>query len=371
MKRRTFKITLTVFLILLCVSFLGYGFYRQSLKGYLEKNIAFESELAEALKIFEYNQSQHHDPVPGCWYDSGDYLVFLPRNAEAVFYLSLAYAEAKSDEVKSDLKKVIDQQLPCLEAMLKMNYKQFRDQATHGIHLPPLWNETFYLSQDHFFEAGESGDVLRMLALIDENLGEPEKAEIYKAQAHDKNRTISANCCEQGPLVLSDEKWQGLQGLANDSPDIPEDIWGAQFSSLYALDQNQGDKLKGLFGFIQKQWEGGKNPFLYLGGNYDVAGTIALERLYAKKTGDESFKPLSDKLYAYLMGENEFHYRFTQSDYIYHPCYFFQVCHLEDTLINGPNEKNQTTIQKTWQNAEVQLVGQAEYVLMKVLYLDL
>lgn len=110
-------------------------------------------------------------------------------------------------------------------------------------------------------------------------------------------------------------------------------------------------------------------PFQYLGGNYDLAATIALERLYAQESHDQSFKPFSDKLQNYLSGKNDYNYNFTAAPFIYHPCYFFHVCTLSNTLINGIDHKNSTP-NNSWQTNEVQLVGQAKYILSQVLYLN-
>ncbi len=372
MKRQIFKIIAWVFLSLLFSLFLAWFFYHWTLQGYQNKSITFESELAESLMIFEYNQSQHKDPVSDCWYDSGDYIVVLPRNTEALFYLSLAYRYAQLEVTKNDLKQVIDQQLVCVEKMLTLNFKQFRDQASHGFNMPPFFNEHFYPSDSYFFRDEEGADVFLMLSLVHDNLGNTEQSLVYKGRVENKGLTSSDSCCEWGPLVLEDMEWKALQGLADiENSSLPEHRWGIQFPSLLSLKRGDFDSVEGLLSFVESEWKGQAWPFEYLGGNYDIAGTIALERLYAEATGDDSYRELSDDLYAYLVGDNDYDFDFTQADELYHPCSFFKVCELKDTLINGIYEEGQVEIEKNWQTREVQLVGQAQYVLMKVLYFEL
>ncbi len=373
MKQKIFKVIIGLLFLIFTLLVSGYFFYLWALNGYREKSIDFESELSDALAIFEYNQSQHDDLVKGCWYDSGDYVVFLPRNTESLVYLSLAYELAESEWAKRDLKIVIDQQLSCVDEMLSRNLKQFRDQASHGVHLPPSIAERIYPSPQYVFDEGEGGDVFLMLSLIYDHLGDDEKVAEYLSLSEGKDRTFSAHCCELGPLVLNESEWGALQALTGETDYIieAETLWGAQFPSLLALEKGQHDLISNQLSFLDKDWQKTPWPFEYLGGNYDIAGFIALEKLYARSSGNPSYQALSDRLHDYLIGGNPYQFNFTQADYVYHPCYFFKVCQLPDTLINGVYKPGEVRIKPNWENSEVQLVGQAQYVLMKVLYENL
>lgn len=371
MKKPKIKLFIGIAFFLATLLVVFFLLYSYTLRGYRNQVTPLNSELADALEIFQYNQSQHGDLVPGCWYDSGDYIVVLPRNVESLFYLSLAHHYAESEVVKRDLELVIEPQLTCVEAMLAQKLKQFRDQQSHGFHFPPFLGERIYPTPHYFFREEEGGDVFSMLSVVYDNLGESERISPYK-NLSEKGVTSSENCCEGGPLVLHSEEWKTLQELSKEDPALtPEKIWGIQFSSLLALKEREFEKIRGLLTFLENAWNGGPEPFVYLGGNYDIAGTIALERLYAKETGNNEFKSLSDALYAYLNGENTYQFNFTQADPVYHPCSFFRICELKDALINGIYHEDQTEIENNWQTREVQLVGQAQYALMKVVYLDL
>lgn len=327
------------------------------------------SPLADALAVFFYNRSQHSDPVPKCWYDSGDYTVFISRNAETTYYLSLAYHYSNTPEVREDLLKVITQQLDCIQHMLTSNYKQFRDMESHGYNLPPLFNQWIYPNNFYTFDASEGRDVYLFLALTYRNLDQPEQAIQFLKQAQEKiTQTYAAHCCEAGPLELSANDLAALEILAAQStanPALLTDIWGIRLAALANLDNPE--IIRGVLSTVA---ENELPLFEYLGGNYDIAGTIALERMYAQRYQDDSFLPVSKKLYQYLTGANDSAVDFTHFPTPYHPCTFFHVCTLKSTLINGVDETHTFDPERpdVWNNTEVQLTGQAKFILAKVMY---
>lgn len=368
-KKIKFFILLILLLILLSTLSL-FIIYKVSLFKYQSIKIEKTSQISNALAIFDYNQSQHNDLISSCWYDSGDYLIFLPRNVETLFYLSLAYREAKDSDVKNNLIDKIYTQLDCVENMIKENIKQFRDQSNHGINMPPKLNELLSSNNVYYFNDKEGQDVLLMIALIYKNIGNEEKFIHYKnLSAIKKTITISENCCELGPIQLKNSELVAIEYLAGTTKNYTtNNIWGLQFESLAALESKNTEAIKGLLDYIKNNYN--NSLFDYLGGNYDIAGTIALEKLYAAKTNDKSFDDLSTDLWLYLHGNNVYSFDFTNPNYIYHPCYFFNACNLSDTLINGISQTKEIDF-KSWQVSEVQITGQAQYILAEILYNNL
>lgn len=368
MKNTKLLIWIGISLLLLCAS-IGWIFFQHSLQTY-QKTTPYTSVIGDSLNIFSYNESQHTDPVAGCWYDSGDYVIFLPRNVEALYYLSLARSHSRLPDVQADLDKVINQQLTCVEQMVAGNFKQFRDQKNHGVQLPPTWNEWFYPNNVYSLKSNEGKDIFLMLAQIYTNLNQPEKAKYHLTQAQNKQTTISSNCCELGPLTLEDTQIKALESLTNSAiPFTSTDVWGVKFSALATLAKHDYPSIQGSLNSVQKKFTLAGTPFHYLGGNYDIAGTIAFERLYARNTNDQSYRQLSDTLWNYLHGNNQYKTDFTNQSYTYHPCYFFHACKLQSTLVNGVDSPTSTP-DRSWNTSEVQLVGQARYVLAQVLYLN-
>lgn len=354
-------------LILLSISWF---WYRQSVQEY-QKLLTFKSPIGDSLAIFAYNQSQHRDPVPHCWYDSGDYVIFLPRNVETLFYLSLARSYSQQPSVQADLDSVIYPQLDCVEKMLRSNLKQFRDQDNHGIQLPPRWNEWYYPNNTYFLKPNEGQDIYLMLSQIYTHLKQPDKAKQYLAKSIGKQTTPSENCCELGPLAIEHSQIKALEKLTDPKQKFTSnEVWGLKFSALATLAEHDYSSVKSSLQSVQTSFTQTGSPFHYLGGNYDLAGMIALERLYATKTKDQSLKPLSDTLWNYLHGDNQFNLDFTNAPYVFHPCYFFHTCTLKNTLVNGIDSPSSTP-DRTWNTSEVQLVGQARYVVTQILYLNL
>jgi len=378
LKRKKFSIAIGS-ILLVCIGVLLYWvLFFYSTQGYRTANrsISFSSDIGSALRVFVLNQSQHNDPVKGCWYDAGDYIVFIQRNTQALVYLSMAYQYAEGEEVKKDLKKVIDQQLGCVEQMIAAGYKQFRDQDVHGVNLPPSWNERVYPQQTYFFRDGEGRDIYAMLSLVYANLGNEGLSRRMRDTARTlENMTVSENCCEEGPLSLREGEYEGLLDLADikdvDATSLP-DLWGIRFAALLNIEQEEERTIARVLTKVGDRFDSDTKVFDYIGGNYDIAGTIALERLYKKRFGSNEFSDLSSRLYAYLHGENEYAVNFTEYDDVYHPCHFFSACDLSGALINGPDEKGfDWQRSDVWRNTEVQLPGQAMYVLAMVLYTSL
>lgn len=145
-------------------------------------------------------------------------------------------------------------------------------------------------------------------------------------------------------------------------------LWGAQPPAVATLEAGNVEAVAGVLQYVQEQFAETGAPFQYIGGNYDIAGTIVLERLYARKTHDEQFLPLSRRLMGYLEGENAYGFDFTHYPNPYHPCRFFRACALNDVLVNGVDERGAVPpITEPWRVEEVQTYGQAIYVLAKVL----
>lgn len=331
----------------------------------------FASPLKNSLKIFYANQSQHSDPVQNCWYDSGDYLVFLHRNVESLYYLTLAYQHAQKEETKSDLKSTIGQQLECVDAMISANLKQFRDQSSHGIALPPLLDSIVKTSPTYELKEDEGIDVMLILAAIYKIIGDSQKQTFYSELAQTKTSiTQSENCCEGGPVVIADTDLRDVISLFQQQAYEHDSIWGIHFSSLEALSKQAYPSIQGVLSFVDQTFNEKGFPFNYLGGNYDIAGTIALERLYARQTGDESFFSLSERLMNYLHGDNFYQISFVNVPNLYHPCSFFFACSLPETLTNGVDESDtwNSQPQHLWRTHEVQLPGQARYILASVLF---
>ncbi len=366
------SIKLTLFTLLGVLLLSGVLFF-YSTSPYTTRKFEFQSNIGNSLKVFLYNESAFNDPIPGCWYDSGDYIVFLHRNAETFYYLSLAYEQASSPQVKADIKYVLDRQSTCIDGMLKRNYKQFGDQGSHGINLPPTFSSAFYPRNNYHMRPGEGKDVYLLYSLSFTNLGDTKNAANWLKKAEEADtKTISENCCEGGPLFLTPMDYTGLTGLSGIEDVNARDlntIWGVHFPALLSIKNGEKGMLSDMLSSVEERWTQHDSPFLYLGGNYDIAGTIALERMYAKKFNDHSFDDLASSLIHYLKGENQYHTDFTNYPSPYHPCAFFASCSLPDTLINGADSDGfDPKRNDIWRNTEIQLFGQAEYVLALVLY---
>lgn len=336
------------------------------------------NRLDRALDVFAYNESKHFtDPVDGCWYDSGDYIVFTQRNARSLFYLSLAWKEAKTDAARNSLRKVIDRQLNCFDNLLERGIKQIRDQDSHIAIVPPLLNQVMTPQTVYSFAEGEGRDVYAIRSLIAANLLDAEGERYWRDRAEAASgATFSSNCCEEGPIHFSDKELSAIEFLAGiaEREDQPGG-WGINFSNLALVRVKDSLKIRAILKEVQQYWDGGvPKQFDYIGGNYDIAGTVALERYYARMTGDQSFKEFSDKLFSYLYGDNIYHTDFTRYPRPHHPCgEWWSHCPLLETLVNGIDESLEfdTSRHDIWRLTEIQLTGQAEYVLALVLYLDL
>lgn len=330
----------------------------------------FSSDLADALHYFSLTTSVHQDAVAGCWYDSGDYVVFLSRDALAAWYLSIAYRESTDESERNDIRALLQSQLVCLDEMMARGVKQFRDQDSHGVNVPPILHQVFYPQRSYAFREGEGRDVALLLALTYENLDETSRRDAYTDIAKRLTTTTSsAQCCEEGPVVMSDawlnalETLRGLRGA-----DEPIALWGAQPPAVATLESGNAVAVAGVLKYVQDQFAETGAPFQYIGGNYDIAGTIVLERMYAREAHDEQFLPLSRRLMGYLEGENAYHIDFTHYPNPYHPCRFFRACVLNDVLVNGVDERVAVPpTMEPWRVEEVQTYGQAIYVLAKVL----
>lgn len=355
------------------IAVIALGLLRVFLLAPYRAKSQFSSPIAGALQYFSVTTNVHHDSVSGCWYDSGDYLIFLSRNALATWYLSLAYKESTDDAVRADIRSLLTDQLTCMDRMVELDIKQFRDQKNHGVNLPPALNEIFYPQGTYSLQEGEGRDVALLLALIYENINEPIRRDEYIALAKRLTRTTSSeHCCEEGVLVMSNPWLQALEtlgGLRTSEGDTA--LWGVQPPAIAALMQENYASVGGVLSYVQENFSDNGSLFQYIGGNYDIAGTIALERLYAERSGDQQYKNLSLRLMAYLEGENAYHVNFTRYPNPYHPCAFFRACTLEDALVNGVDERGKIPPEtEPWRVAEVQTYGQAIYVLTKVLMME-
>ena len=104
---------------------------------------------------------------------------------------------------------------------------------------------------------------------------------------------------------------------------------------------------------------------------HGVISLSPLERIYSKISGDESYKNFSQYLARYLKGNNDYNLDFTNHKKIHHPCgQWWSYCGDFDILINGIDEKNEFNLNRVdvWRLTEMQLVGQAKYILSEVLY---
>lgn len=346
-----------------------------TLSSYRQNSFGLKSAVGSALRVFVYNQSKHSDPVAGCWYDSGDYIVFAQRNALSLYYLSLTYSLAQDPAVRDDLKKIIDQQYRCLSQMMDRGYKQFRDQTSHGLIVPPFIHRLMNPQTAYKFEEGEGRDVSLLLYNTAILTGRKFDADRWLAVAEKSPlRTKSSACCEEGPLVLNDTEFGALNDFSYNDISHGNKGWGISLRSILALQNKEYDHIREILKAVRKEWDTNAYQFDYIGGNYDIAGTIALERLYARATGDESFYTLSKMLYDYLHGSNAYNINFTDYPDPHHPCgEWWNGCHLKETLINGIDEQRSFNINRTdvWRLTEIQLVGQARYILSYVLYNNL
>lgn len=374
MKKKLFhqKTTLIIILIFILLLSITSGLFFWSVRFYKNKNFGLKSPISNNLRVFLYNESVFKDPVPACWYDSGDYLVFLNRNVQTFYYLSLAYTNAQNEDTKSDLKYVLDRQKKCIDAMLEQNYKQFGDQKNHGLNLPPLFNKLFYTRNNYKFKNGEGKDIYILYGLALKNIGLKKESEDWLTKSKQKqSATATENCCEEGPLTMTNNDLSALEKMSNQNFDNAQPDWDLSLENIAFLEKGNINDIKSYLQNISNIWEeSNAENFQYLGGNYDIAGTIAFERLYAKKTNDDSFENMSKDMTDYLNGKNKYQIDFTNYPNIYHPCSFFGNCKLRETLINGVDEskefnKNRKDI---WRLTEVQLPGQAKYVLATILY---
>lgn len=329
-----------------------------------------DSPYANALFFFTVNRSVFADPAAHCWYDSGDYLIFSHRQALTVWYLSIAYRETDDQDLKNDLSVMINEQLACADDLLAANLKQIRDQNNHGINLPPVLHRWFYPNETYSYGPGEGQDVRALLTLAAENIGDVSRAANYRKKLEPiTTLTTSEQCCEQGPLRFPAE-WATALNLLTETTagTYPGPLWGLQPTALAALEHGDPATVAGVLEYVENNFEENGVPFDYLGGNYDIAGTIALERLYARQTGSEQYAALSERLNDYLHGNNEYQTDFTYFSTPYHPCAFFRACTLSDALVNGVDASHTVTPEQTpWNVAEIQSYGQAIYLLSQVL----
>ena len=336
--------------------------------GYIRPLPTFSSELGRSLAFFYRNESQHKDPVKHCLYDAGDYLVFIQRNTEALALLSYAYTWAKTDAAKHDLIQTIDRFLPCSEQMFSLKLKQFRDQSNHGVNLPPIINEWLYPQNTYSFEQAEGRDVAALLFLIEKNMDKDTHAFISPIAF----ATASANCCEGGTLILNAQQLAAIDTLLPEGKNNVDGMWGLDWRAISAVEHGDWNDVKRTLTTIQERFKPTGEPFLYPNGNKDIAGTVALERLYARATGDKSFETLSHELFSYLHGKNVYKIDFTNSPRLYHPCQFFHVCTLQETLVNGADEHGVDVHRPDiWKNTEPSITTQATYVIASLLYFDL
>ena len=366
-KNKYFYITILI-IILIALVFV-------TMRPYQYRNFGLTSKIKDPLRVFYYNQSIHtNDPVTQCWYDGGDYLVFLHRNIETLYYLSFAYMYAEDRRVQKDLLNTIEGQLGCVDAMLEGNWKQFRDQDAHIGILPPIVNKLLAPQEFYPLKEHEGGDVYTLRALIAKNIGKEKRYSAFLAFAQERGITTSDNCCEEGLVGMDNEDFINIQVLAGlKNIEVQDDSagWGISYENIRLLEEEKFDNIEKVLKGVQDNWDKQALDFDYIGGNYDIAGTIALERLYAKKSGDDKFIGLSNSMMSYLHGSNAYNVDFSAYTDIHHPCgQWWARCNLDETLINGIDERRNfdTHRKDIWRLTEMQLKGQAEYILALVLF---
>lgn len=341
-----------------------------SIWPYREQDFALRSPIAKELRIFLYNETHHKNDPAYCWYDSGDYVIFAHRNTQALYYLSLAYKASNREDVKEDLRFVIERQLDCLQNMTHENIKQIRDQRNHSVLMPPLFDRWFFPQERYLFQEKEGRDIVILHALILKNIG-IEDAEIPSLPTLPTNKTVSENCCEEGPLSLTTEEMSSLELLFSQKQKPAQGGWGINFTHLAHLQAESFDYIGSVLATVAEDFSNEPEGFHYIGGNYDIAGTIALEAFYRKKTGDTQFQSLSKNLWEYLHGTNRYGIHFVNTSHIHHPCgTWWGLCTLPQTLVNGVDETEEYNLKRKdiWRLTEAQLVGQAQYILASVLY---
>lgn len=341
---------------------------------YIKPDDHGNSEIADLLPIFVFNRSKHlKDPVPSCWYYDGDFTVHIQKNSEALYYLSLAYKEAKGEGIKRDLLNVINQQLLCVEQMLDDGYKQFRDKDNKGYYLPPNLNEYIYPQKNYKLEEGEGLDVYLFLNLVYKNLSLNEKAiNILKGTEKFNKATEPKNCCEN-LSTYNENELNAIKGLVGFNYQIDTSKPSDFFYSILSFTNGNYTVIKNYLDEVELEFSLDGKPYNYFGGNYDIAQTIVLERLYNKSTGDDTYKPLSNKLMSYLRGNNEYEIDFAHYPNPNHPCGLTKLCSLKTTLISGVDEntKNNPNGNNGQGINETQITGQAKFILAYILLNDL
>lgn len=340
---------------------------------YLPWSFNLRSKVAEPLRIFNFNETAHPlDSISSCWYDSGDYVIFAQRNALTSFYLSYAYLLTEDPQVKYDIKKVLTTQLHCLSLMMNSSIKQIRDQDSHGLMVSPIIHSLTYPQTEYHFNEGEGRDVALLLSLIYRNLEDKVQAEYWLTEADQRNKkTVSENCCEEGPLSFSDGEFSSLEMLANGVKNQTQNTWGLSLTNILLVDNKRFEIIGYLLKDVQYRWDDRAPQFDYLGGNYDIAGMLALEKIYELNTNDFQYRELADKMYNYLHGINAYNIDFTDDRLAYHPCTrWWATCNLKETLMNGVDEsgKFDLTRKDVWRNTEIQLYGQSIYLIAYILY---
>lgn len=258
--------------------------------------------------------------------------------------------------------------------MLAKNFKQFGDQESHGINMPPLFHSIFYPRNNYQLQPDEGKDIYLLYGFSLNNIGYHEEAKNWLLKAEKTtNKTASDNCCEEGVLAITNENIGAIENIYRNNLSMAKPDWGISFSNIVFLKSKKYDEIKNYLLDVSELWQKDSSVFNYIGGNYDIAGTVAFEKLYARETDDNSFQALSDSMMNYLQGENNYQVNFLNYKNKYHPCDFFGNCKLKDTLINGIDEvgRFETNRKDVWRLTEVQLVGQAQYVLAVILYNDL
>lgn len=325
-----------------------------------------ETELDRILRFFDANTSKHHnDPVSSCWYDAGDYIVFLPHQLLATWYLTQAQDVAQTPEVTERLARVIEQSKTCLKSALQQNWKQFRDMSSHGIPLPPWLHERFYPETFYTLNEQEGRDMWMIWKSILEATHAPQE-ELDQADQEIASRTTTTtteHCCESGPLSLSPSVVRAFESSFSQPT---SDLWGAQPQTLRTLEMNP-QIIKDLLTELQKDPHP-EERFFYWNGNRDLAGTVALERLYARQTGDQSFRDLSAHFVAFLENkENPWKISFSNDPNLHHPCQQLLLCSYEGFLAAGLDD---THPNEPWRMHEPDLVTQSVYTLASVLWND-
>jgi hypothetical protein len=186
-----------------------------------------------------------------------------------------------------------------------------------------------------------------------------------------ETKTGSENCGEEGIVSIDDKNYQALLDLAGLTQYTADGGWGLQPRVLLELEEQHYDDIQRQLQKVTEEWSDSSTLFDYIGGNYDIAGTISLIHLYNLKTGDNRFNGLASTLYEYLHGKNKYHVDFTDVKDIHHPCgKWWARCDLAETLVNGADESLAFDLARpdAWRISEVQLVGQAEYVLAYILH---